>query len=130
MTVAGYSGTPLAKKLGLKKGIRYWPIGAPDSLFDDLGEGDWVTVEGAPADIFHLFVTTRAELSQALPQLLMQANPGAAIWFSWPKKASKRPTDLTEDVLRELILPVGWVDVKVCAVDVVWSGLCFRRRRG
>ncbi len=129
MAVAGYSGTPLAKKLGLKSGLRYWPIGASDSLFADLGDGEWRLVEQGPADVIHLFTLSRAELVEALPELYRQAAPGAAIWISWPKKASKRPTDLTEDVLREVILPTGWVDVKVCAVDAMWSGLCFRRRR-
>jgi hypothetical protein len=78
---------------------------------------------GARIGLIHLFVEQRADLARQLPRLREQLAPDAVLWVSWPKKASKRPTDITEDVIRELALPIGWVDVKVCAVDAVWSGL-------
>jgi hypothetical protein len=128
--MAGYSGTPLAKKLNLKPGLSYWPIDAPGSLFTELGSLDQIHLcEDGPADVVHLFVVWRSELLAKVPSLIQRTSPTGCFWISWPKKASKKPTDLTEDVLRELILPTGWVDVKVCAIDAVWSALCFRRRR-
>jgi hypothetical protein len=128
--MAGYSGTPLAKKLSLKPGLSYWPIDGPDSLFTELGSKDQIHLrEDGPADVVHMFVVWRSELLAKIPSLIQGTNPTGFFWISWPKKASKLPTDITEDVLRELILTSGWVDVKVCAIDAVWSALCFRRRR-
>jgi hypothetical protein len=83
----------------------------------------------APIDAAHIFVTERAELEAKLNQLLPLLDPAGMIWVSWPKKASKVPTDITEDVIREIALPMGLVDVKVCAVDEVWSGLKLVIRR-
>ena len=126
-TPAGYSGTPLWKKLGLKPGLRLCVVNAPAD-YDALIAGAPEPIEravrpGASVGLVHLFVEQRADLSRQLPRLREQLAPDAVLWVSWPKKASKRPTDITEDVIRELALPVGWVDVKVCAVDAVWSGL-------
>lgn len=123
----GYSGTPLFRKLGIKPGTRLCPIGAPDDYFAlvaPLPEG--VVVERRPAastDVVHLFVTAREPLAERLRTLRTGLKPDAAVWVSWPKKSSKVPTTVTEDVIREVALPLGFVDVKVCAVTDVWSGL-------
>ena len=126
-TAVGYSGTPLWKKLGLVPGVRLCVVNAPAD-YDALIAGAPAPIEraarpGAAVGIVHLFVEQRADLVQQLPRLREQLAPDGVVWVSWPKKASKRPTDITEDVIRELALPIGWVDVKVCAVDAVWSGL-------
>lgn len=126
-TPAGYSGTPLWKKLGFKPDLRLCVLDAPAD-YDALIAGAPQPLERAPrpgaaVGLVHLFVEQRADLSRQLPRLREQLAPDAVLWVSWPKKASKRPTDITEDVIRELALPIGWVDVKVCAVDAVWSGL-------
>lgn len=121
----GYSGTPLAKKLGIKPGHRLRLEGAPadyDALVAPLPEGVARVADG-PADVVHVFTTARAELAARLPALMEAIRPDGTIWVSWPKKAAKVPTDVTEDVVREVALPLGLVDVKVCAVDAVWSGL-------
>lgn len=131
--MAGYSGTPLAKKLGLKAGGTLLPVGAPDhygALIAPLPDGVTIaTTLGRDVDIIHLFATTRAQLTSALHDSLGAMNPDAAIWVSWPKKASKVATEITEDVIREVALPLGLVDIKVCAVDDVWSGLKLVVRR-
>lgn len=128
---AGYSGTPLAKKLGLAPGLRVLLRGAPDdyaTLVDfDLDSCDMLKRAGA-FDFAHAFVRSRAELDAALNALDRHLDDKGMIWISWPKKASKIATDLTEDGIRELALPRGLVDVKVCAVDAVWSGLKLVRR--
>ena len=133
MSNAGYSGTPLSKKLGLKPGMRVAPLQAPvpyARLVADL-PADIVLVDQADAatDLAHLFVTEAAELGRELERLRHAMRPDAVLWVSWPKKAAKVPTDVTEDVIRALALPLGWVDVKVCAVDAVWSGLKLMVRR-
>jgi hypothetical protein len=117
----------LWKKLGFKPGMRLCVVNAPAD-YDALIAGapqplERVERPGVAVGLVHLFVGQRAELSRQLPRLREQLAPDAVLWVSWPKKASKRPTDITEDVIRELALPIGWVDVKVCAVDAVWSGL-------
>ena len=122
---AGYSGTPLAKKLGLKPGFRCFVTEADyvtrfDELPDDL---TFVAKPTAPLDFAHVFVASAADLTKRLTQLLPILAPSGMIWVSWPKKASKVPTDVTEDTIRDVCLPMGLVDVKVCAVDDVWSGL-------
>ena len=125
--MAGYSGTPLAKKLGIKPHGTLFPLGAPDhyrALIAPLPEG--VTIASdltGEVDVVHLFVTTRVQLASWLRLGLGAMRQDAAIWVSWPKKASKVATEITEDVVRELALPLGLVDIKVCAVDDVWSGL-------
>lgn len=123
----GYSGTPLAKKLGLKDGSRLVPVNAPPDYADWLGTlppgAALVARLGPSADIVHLFATRRSVLARELRHLRTALRPDATTWVSWPKKASRVPTDITEDVIREIALPLGFVDTKVCAVTEVWSGL-------
>ncbi len=122
----GYSGTPLAKKLSLKAGMRVWFDAMPDSVLAEIDMPDLVRL-GAPEpglDAAHIFVTERAEMEVKLTTLRPLLQPAGFIWVSWPKKASKVPTDITEDTIRAVILPsTDMVDVKVCAVDAIWSGL-------
>jgi len=126
-SAAGYSGTPLSKKLGLKPASRVLAIAAPDeymSLLEPLPHG--VVFERCPGPrvgIAHVFVREREELARNLASLRRKLKPDAAIWVSWPKKAAKVPTDVTEDVVRAVASPLGLVDIKVCAVTEVWSGL-------
>ncbi len=130
-STAGYSGTPLAKKLGIKPGDSVVLIGAPDAMAEvvrDAGAlptlmADAKTVRGGAVPLVHLFTDTAKVLKAALPTLKKAIAPNGMIWVSWPKKASKVPTDITEDTIRALALPIVLVDVKVCAVDEVWSGL-------
>src|SRR5687767_1416982 len=127
---AGYSGTPLPKKLGIKPGHRVALLGAPDGFELELPEDATVKRRaGGKADVIVSFHTARAELERRLPALRGMMEPAAGLWIAWPKRASKLPTDLTEDVLREIALPTGLVDNKVCAVDAVWSGLRLVIRR-
>ena len=123
--MAGYSGTPLWKKLGLKDGMRTARIDAPDEYAELLGEASachWIDLSKG-IDFVHIFATERARLETAVAEARGLIQPAGMIWTSWPKKASKVPTDITEDVIREIALPIGLVDVKVCAVSDVWSGL-------
>ena len=124
---AGYSGTPLARKLGIAAGSRVVAVHPPDGYADwlaPLPEGvRFETEVSASVDVVHVFVDRRAELKRQLDSLRHRIAPAAAVWVSWPKKASRVPTDVTEDAIRELALPIGFVDVKVCAVNEVWSGL-------
>lgn len=124
---AGYSGTPLAKKLGVRESSSVVALGAPEGYRDLLAPlpdgvefGSQVT---GSTDVVHLFVTQSAELAGELAVLRQAIRPDATVWVSWPKKASKVPTDITEETIREMALPLGFVDVKVCAVTEVWSGL-------
>lgn len=123
----GYSGTPLAKKLGLKSGIRLALIGAPDNyreLFDEFPEDATVDESSeSQVDIVHFFVTDRETLQDALARLIERIRPDGMIWISWPKKSSKRATDIDENIIREIAIEQGLVDVKVAAVDDTWSGL-------
>ena len=124
---AGYSGTPLAKKLGFKPGQRAWFDAMPQSVRGEI-ERDAPALERLaqpepPVEAAHLFVSHCATLDCKLRMLLPLLARDGMIWVSWPKKASKVPTDITEDVIRTLALPLGLVDVKVCAVDETWSGL-------
>ena len=123
----GYSGTPLAKKLNLRDGQRVWFDGMPESVIDEIDEYalELIFVEGpedAP-DASHIFVTARDDLAKKLAVLRQTMAQDGQIWVSWPKKASKVQTDITEDTIREICLPMGLVDTKVCAVDDTWSGL-------
>ena len=124
--MAGYSATPLAKKLGLAPGMRVCAIGC-DGYVGLVGAGDLDLAlqakPGATTDLAHLFATRRRELETRLPTLRRALRPDATLWVSWPKKASKVETDIVEDTIREVALPLGFVDVKVCAVDAAWSGL-------
>lgn len=123
----GYSGTPLAKKLGIGEGASVFLSGAPAhyrGLLEPLPTGvRFVRKIAADTDVVHLFTKERAELAVRLGAFFAQIRPDASIWVSWPKKAAKVPTDITEDVIRALALPIGLVDIKVCAVDETWSGL-------
>jgi hypothetical protein len=129
--VAGYSGTPLAKKLGIKEGTRLAVLGAPDGFaLDDLPVGvDARTSARGTSDVILSFHTLRADLATRLPVLMRALDVDGGLWISWPKRTSGVDTDLTEDVVREVALPTGLVDVKVCAVDDTWSGLrlCLRK---
>jgi hypothetical protein len=121
---SGYSGTPLVKKLSLKDGMRIRWDGMPPSVSEEILVGGVQLHElGPPIDAAHIFVTERSQLEAKLHDLKPLLAPSGFIWVSWPKKASKLPTDITEDTIREVCLPMGLVDVKVCAVDETWSGL-------
>lgn len=127
MSDAGYSGTPLAKKLGIGPACRVLTIAAPEDyrgLLEPMPAGvHFAAAPSAEIDVAHLFVTREAELQLQLQELRRQLRPDAALWVSWPKKSAKVPTDITEDVIRKVALPLGWVDIKVCAVTEIWSGL-------
>lgn len=131
--MAGYSGTPLVKKLGIRPGSRIVPLRAPanyPSLIAPLPQG--ATLESrvtSRTDIVHVFGTKRRELSATLSMLRKKLKDDGAIWVSWPKKSAKIPSDISEDTVREVALPLGFVDIKVCAVDEVWSGLKLVIRR-
>jgi len=124
----GYSGTPLSKKLGIKQAHRVLLIDAPEGyerLLKPLPSAvQFVTGEAdATVDLVQVFVTQQEALAEVLSALRQRLRPDAALWVSWPKKASQVPTTVTEDTIRELALPLGLVDIKVCAVTEVWSGL-------
>lgn len=127
MSTAGYSGTPLVKKLNLRDGMRVWFDAMPASVADEIDEYAldlrFVADPADGIDAAHVFITERAVLEARLKALRQQITPDGQIWVSWPKKAAKVPTDITEDTIREVCLPLGLVDTKVCAVDEVWSGL-------
>ncbi|RLT33842.1 MAG: DUF3052 family protein [Chloroflexi bacterium] len=122
---AGYSGTSLVKKLGIKTGMALTVLNRPDHYWELLGDlPDGLRIDGdAPFDFIHIFTTARTELEDELPRLRGQIVQNGMIWVSWPKKAAKVATDVTEDVVREIALAHGLVDVKVAALDAVWSGL-------
>jgi hypothetical protein len=124
---SGYSGTPTAKKLGIKPGVTVIVVNTPGDYARLLGgvpEGVGLrsSLRGK-ADIVHLFVTSEADLVKRIDAMRRAIEPDGAIWVSWPKRASKVPTDLTEDVIRRVALGNRLVDVKVCAIDDTWSGL-------
>ena len=125
--MTGYSGTPLAKKLGLHAGIRAVTFNEPPNyaeLLAPLPAGVRFDAEVSHAtDLVHAFCVRRIELEVHLQTWRLLIRPDTVVWASWPKKASKVPTDITEDTVRAVALPLGYVDVKVCAVDEVWSGL-------
>lgn len=125
--MSGYSGTPLAKKLGIREGSRVKVQNAPDNyetLLAPLPEAVQISSRlRKDVDVWHLFTRARAELAGVLPRAMKDIRRDGAIWVSWPKKASRVPTDVTEDVVRAEALPLGLVDVKVCAVDETWSAL-------
>jgi hypothetical protein len=131
--MAGYSGTPLAKKLGLKAPMTLFTIDAPREYHEWLGEiPAGVAIAAKPPQQLvaaHIFVTRRIALEKRLRELRAKLDPAGFVWVSWPKKAAKVETDVTEDTIREVALPMGFVDVKVCAVSDVWSGLKLMIRR-
>jgi hypothetical protein len=128
---AGYSGTPLVRKLGFRDGdaVRY--VAAPPAfreLIGPLPAGAREAQDG-PYDLIVLFASERAVLAEGVPLQMAALQPAGMLWVAWPKRASKVPTDITEDVVREVALPLGLVDTKVCAIDEVWSGLKLVIRR-
>ena len=130
---SGYSGTPLSKKLGIAEGAAVAAIGAPKhyaQLLAPLPMGaKLVTKVPKAASFVHVFATERAVLARHLVSLRKGIAKNGVVWVSWPKKSAKVDTDITEDVIREVALPLGFVDVKVCAVDETWSGLKLMIRR-
>lgn len=131
--MAGYSGTPLPKKLGLKPGMSLVAIGAPNECRSWLGKipADLaiVVTSKTRVEAAHIFATKKAVLRKHLVAFRRRLEQSGFVWVSWPKKASKVETDISEDVIRELALPLGFVDIKVCAVNDVWSGLKLVIRR-
>jgi hypothetical protein len=132
--MAGYSGTPLWKKLGYKKGVSAYVEGEPSNYISLLTLPADVVVTWLPRaksdmQFVHLFATSASKLKSKLESYRKKIVPGGVIWVSWPKKSSGVTSDITEDTIREVAIPMGLVDVKVCAVDEVWSGLKFVIRR-
>jgi hypothetical protein len=133
--MAGYSGTPLPKKLGIKEGHKVALVKAPKAFDRTLGKlpKDAALQAGltgkAALDVIVVFVTRRADLEKQLASLRKRMAPAAGLWVAWPKKASGVVTDMTEDVVRDVALPTGLVDNKVCAIDETWSGLRLVIRR-
>jgi hypothetical protein len=125
--MAGYSGTPLPQKLGIKPGMIVVAIDAPENYRKLLGEipsgVNFATRPVGNTKFVHIFVKERRTLQTQLQTLRRKIAEDAAVWVSWPKKSSGVPTDVTENVIRAVALPIGFVDIKVCAVDDVWSGL-------
>ena len=123
----GYSGTPLPKKLGIKDGYRVALIGMPAQVRTELrgalAKCRVAKAAAAPLDFISLFSKSRAELERDVKRAAEALAPAGMLWISWPKKSSKVPTDITEDIIREVALPLGFVDIKVCAVSEVWSAL-------
>ena len=129
---AGYSGTPLPKKLGIVDDavftVRHAPANFADTL-GDYGDAVWQRSLLAPIDVVVAFFTQKAKLVAEWSSLTDAAQPAGGVWVAWPKKSSGMATDITEDVLRKVLLPTGWVDNKVCAIDDTWSGLRFVLRK-
>jgi hypothetical protein len=127
--MAGYSGTPLPRKLGIKEGHRVALIDAPADFRGTLGDlpRDVILQRGLrdpkPLDVIVCFVLRRSDLTSQLAAMRRQITPAAGLWIAWPKKSSGVATDMTEDVVRDVALPTGLVDNKVCAIDEIWSGL-------
>lgn len=123
--MSGYSGTPLATKLGIKSESVVLLVNAPPNYPELIGKTDahFVARLNKNVSLVHVFSTNKSELSKQLKIYREKLTSETVVWVSWPKKASKVPTDMTEDTIRAIALPLGWVDIKVCAVDDVWSGL-------
>ncbi len=132
--MSGYSGTPLARKLGIKEGAAIAALGEvpPDltTLLDPLPPGvRWKRSARAPLDLAIVFFTRRGDVTRRWPAVTTAVGPEGTVWVAWPKRSSGVATDLTEDAFRTDLLPSGWVDVKVCAIDETWSGLKFVLRK-
>jgi hypothetical protein len=132
-TMAGYSGTPLPQKLGIKPGLIVVVIDPPENyrkLLSQIPSGvNFATRPVRNTKFIHLFIKERRALEKHLSSLRRKIAEDAVLWVSWPKKSSAVPTDVTEDVIRAVALPIGFVDIKVCAVDETWSGLKLMIRR-
>lgn len=126
--MSGYSSTPLLKKLGYEPGESVYLVHPPDWFLDELEDQGIINVGTRPSTWSHGFFTKQSDLEQFLTYF-MDHQPEKGLWLSWPKKASKVATNLTEQTFRDLILPLGWVDTKVAAIDETWSGLKFLRRK-
>lgn len=132
---AGYPGTPVPVKLGIGESDEVALIGAPEWLEDlieswpDVASVHTTLADDARYDVIVTFMTQRAELEDQLPRLRARMAPACGLWIAWPKRASKLPTDITDDVVREVALPTGLVDIKVCAIDQTWTGLRLVIRR-
>jgi len=123
---AGYSGTPLAKKLGYVDGLRVYMVDMPESVRAEIemqASPDFINRPGKQLPAAHVFATEAKALERQLSIVRTALAPDGMVWVSWPKKAAKVPTDITEDAIRAIALPMGLVDVKVCAIDATWSGL-------
>ncbi len=128
--MVGYSQTPILKKMGIQENTRLFALHAPSDYMDLLGADIKTQLTGqlVDADMYHIFANCKTTLAVDFTEIIGLAKNNAVIWVSWYKKASKIPTDVTEDTIREIILPTGWVDVKVCAVSNIWSGLKIVKR--
>jgi hypothetical protein len=128
--MAGYSQTPLLKKLGIKETSKLYLADAPADYFTLLEAPvqQQVVNDMASADVFHVFAAFKKDLALHFTSIIAVAKKDAVIWISWYKKSAKIATDITEDTIREVVLPTGWVDVKVCAVSDIWSGLKIVKR--
>jgi hypothetical protein len=131
--MAGYSGRPLAQKLGIKPGMTVVTVNAPPNYRTLLGQStndvNFSAQVGDSCDFAHLFTKRRSELQRQLKRLRGKLADTGIVWVSWPKKSAGVPTDVTEDVIRAVALPLGFVDIKVCAIDETWSGLKLMIRR-
>jgi hypothetical protein len=131
-TMAGYSGTPLPKKLGIRENYCVLLMNPPDSFerkLDPMPAGAEITADPGQANVAVLFVRSETELARDFRSLAKTLPQRVALWIAWPKKVSGIKTDITENIVREFGLGAGWVDYKVCAIDETWSGLCFARRK-
>ncbi len=128
--MAGYSQKPILKKMGIQENTRLFVLHAPSDYMAFLGADIKAQLTGqlVDADMYHIFAFGKTTLAADFTEIIGLAKNNAVIWVSWHKKASKIPTDVTEDIIREIILPTGWVDVKVCAVSNIWSGLKIVKR--
>jgi hypothetical protein len=128
MPATGYSGTPLPKKLGIKPAMSVTVLDGPEDFAVTLGtlpDGTTLrsTLRGPKPHLIMVFVKERQRLAQRITQLAAALPPDGVLWVAWPKKASKVPTDMSDEAIREIALPIGLVDTKVCAIDATWSGL-------
>ncbi len=129
--MAGYSGTPLIKKLGIKEDSKIFLINAPGN-YPELLEKNidrMIVTNMKDADIFHVFAQHKKDLEKNFKSIIAKAKNDAVVWISWYKKSANIPTDITEDTIRAVVLPAGWVDIKVCAVSDIWSGLKIMKRK-
>lgn len=129
MLTSGYSGTPLLKKLGIQPEMKLVLVNEPGDYFLMLGKNlRSQLITGGTPDLVHIFAVEREELEKEFAAVLKMAAPTTVIWISWYKKTSRMKTNITEDIIRLIVLPTGWVDIKVCAINDLWSGLKIVKR--